>query len=120
VPNNLCGWHDPDAIYIYGVSQEQLAKIKEVYYPNDPRPLIAKDFGAQPEQRWITNYSSILEQICQEFPSQPEFILPTFNLRVHQFDADNNRKARRFKEEEIKEKLENYTKADSKHSIERQ
>jgi hypothetical protein len=44
VPNNLCERHETDAIYIYGVSEEQLPKIREVYYPDDPRPLIAKNF----------------------------------------------------------------------------
>jgi hypothetical protein len=61
VPNNLCEKHEPDAIYIYGVTKEQLPKIKEVYYPDDPRPLIAKDFGKEAELQWVNNYNSILK-----------------------------------------------------------
>jgi hypothetical protein len=44
VPKMLIDKETPHAIYVYNVSQEQIPLIKEKYYPNDPREVIAVNY----------------------------------------------------------------------------
>jgi hypothetical protein len=44
-------------------------------------------------------------------------IIPIFNLKIHEFDSQNGRKARRFKEEEISGKIERASKLEAEHEL---
>ena len=45
IPKFLNEKVEEEAIYLYGVSEQQIPKIREAYYPEETRPLIAVDFS---------------------------------------------------------------------------
>jgi len=44
VPKMIIDKETPEAIYVYNVSQEQIPLIKEKYYPEDTREIIAVNY----------------------------------------------------------------------------
>ena len=41
--------------------------------------------------------------MIEEYQKDMDFIVPVFNIRVHKFDTETRRKARRFGREEVEE-----------------
>lgn len=95
----------PEAVYIYNVTQEQIPLIKQKYYPEETRPLIAVNNTAPKESRWIHQYDLILQETYTQSRGNIDFIVPLFNMAIYEFDEEHSRKARRFEGEELKQKF---------------
>ena len=55
----------PEAIFVYNVSEEQIPLIKQKYYPEETRPVIAVNYEKTLESRWAKEYDNLLHD-CYE------------------------------------------------------
>ena len=49
----------------------------------------------------MLEYDEMLRDICEDYHGDIELVVPIFNMKVHKFDEETRRKARRFKREEV-------------------
>lgn len=96
VPMMIIDKETPTTIFVYNVSQQQIPLIKEKYYPNDEREIVAVNYTQQTESRWIPEYDALLLDCYNQLKGNLDLLASTFNLSLYDYDQSTSRKAKRF------------------------